>query len=265
MENSIHAIELEKALLGAILVNEKLFHNIKGRITPQEFYDKKNAQLFAVILEIYDNGYEDIEVAPIVNRLKEKGLLEKIGGEEYIASLIKNPGFASNATNYMKEISDKAAVRDLKVRLAGMQKDLEKTDVDPSAVLDKFETDVLSTNRGTEVKEFIDSKTAIDQTIEALEKRAAGEGVSGVSVDLPSLDAITGGFQKGDLIILAARPSMGKTALALNMAASASKTHNVAFYSLEMPTNQLYNRILSFTAFIDGDKLRDSKNITDNE
>ena len=259
-----NVIELERALLGAILVNEKLFHNVKGRITAEEFFNDKNAMIFTAITELYDKGYEDVEVRPILNRLEEKGQLEKVGAE-YIASLIESPGLPSNVTNYMKEISDKASLRNLRGRIDVMQKELAHPDVDASAVLEKLENDIIGTNRGTEIKEFIDSKTAIAQTIEAIERRAAGEGVSGVAVDFPSLDKITGGFQKGDLIILAARPSMGKTALALNMAANAAKTNNVAFYSLEMPTQQLYTRILSFTAYIDGNKLRDARNLTENE
>ena len=260
-----HAIEIERALLGAILVNEKSFHNIKGRLTADEFYDIKNSLIFQAIQDCFDAGYEEVEISPILSKLREEGNLEKAGGEVYIAELVKNAGLDANLGRYMKEISDKATLREIKEKSSKFLGELDDPAVDAAKVIDKFELDVLSTVRGEEVKEFMDSKNSIEATIKALEQRAAGENISGIPVEFPSLDNITGGFQRGDLIILAARPSMGKTALALNMAANASKKYKVAFFSLEMPTVQLYNRILSSTAFVNGSKLRDAKYLSENE
>lgn len=265
MENN-QVVELEKALIGAILVNEKAFHNVKGRLAADDFFDNKNKIIFQAISNVYDKGFEDIELAPIVNELLKNKQLDQIGGEEYLAVLMNQPGLESNITKYMQEISSKADLRRVKDRLSKIQKELEtSTNANADDVLERLEVEVLNTTRGTDVKEFVDAKTGINETIADLERKAAGEQVSGITVDLPSLDKMTGGFQKGDLIILAARPSMGKTALALNMAANASKRNNVAFFSLEMPMVQLYNRILSATAFIDGNKFRESKLLTDNE
>lgn len=266
MSNKNNVIDLERALLGAILVDESLFHNITGRLEPADFSDDKNAILFETISNVYGKGFEDIELPPIINELKRTNNFEKIGGEQFLAELMQQPALSSNVQKYMEEIYLAADHRRFKGKVEALKAKLEKEGVAGSeAAREQFENEALSAARGTSIKEFTNAKDGVANAIKDLERTASGDVAKGVAVDLPSLDEKTGGFQKGDLIILAARPSMGKTALALNMAANAARTKNVAFFSLEMPIAQLYNRIISFTAFVDGNKFRNSKNLTDNE
>lgn len=264
MENN-QVVEFERALLGSFLVNEKLFHGFKGRLEAEDFYDKKNGIIFDAISKIYDKGFEDIELKPIVEELKRANQLEAIGGAEYLAELMNQPALESNAQKYAQEIAAKADLRRIKQKLQKTLTDIDGAKASADDILGKVEQEILNTARGNEVKEFVDSASAIAQTIADIERRANGDTVSGVTVDLPSLDKLTGGFQRGDLIILAARPSMGKTALALNMATNASKRNNVAFFSLEMPLVQIMNRVLGSTAFIDGHKFREPRLLTENE
>lgn len=176
-----------------------------------------------------------------------------------------SPALDSNAAKYAEEIVAKANLRTIREQLQKTITEIDSAKADPQDVTAKLEQQILNTARGTEVKEFTDSATAIAQTIADIERRSNGETMSGITVDLPSLDKITGGFQRGDLIILAARPSMGKTALALNMAVNASKRYNVAFFSLEMPLVSIMNRVLGSTAFIDGHKFREPRLLTETE
>lgn len=262
MANNV--IELERALLGAILINEKLFYKVKGQLDPQDFFDTKHELIFGAINQVYDQGIEDIELAPIVQHLSSQKKLAKAGGENYLAALIKEAGLASNIHKYIQAIAEKADLRKVKILL---EKAKQKADKSTSAedILDIIEQQVLNNARQTKIKEFVDAKTGIEEAIKALESRINGDNISGISTGFAQLDEITSGFQKGDLVILAARPSMGKTALALNLAANIARKNSVAFFSLEMPLIQLWNRILSAASYIPGNKIKDGKNLTSQE
>ena len=260
-------VNLENALLGAILVDENLFNlKIKGRLVANDFLDKNNQVLFKAISEIHEKGFDQIEIPALMQTLELNKEIEKIGGENYIAKLMSQPALNTNVDNYIQEIASQSNLREIKVKFNQVKKELDQKNAGSAEeVLEKFENDFLGMARGTKIKDFINSKSGVNVAIKNIEKKAAGEIVSGVPVDLPSIDKMTGGFQNGDLVIIAARPSMGKTALALNMAVNAATKKNVAFFSLEMSSIQLFNRILSFTAFIDGNKIRESSKLSDNE
>lgn len=262
MSNTV--VEIEKSLLGAILVHEKLFYSIKGRMNAKDFFDKKNQIIFAAVEEIYDKGIEDIELPPIIEQLKKTNNLTKIGGENYLGMLMNNAGLQSNATKYMMEIIQKAELRNVKILLQSVSKEVDSA-TSAENILEILEQKVINSARGIQIKEFVNSKDGVENAVKALEARALGENISGISTGYAHLDKITGGFQNGDLIILAARPSMGKTALALNLATNIARKKNVAFFSLEMPIIQLWNRILSSKAYIHGNKIKSGQNLTAEE
>ena len=264
MEIKTH--EYEVGLLGLMLVDENAFHTIKGQIKTSDFQDRRHQIIFNTISKVYDKGFEEIEITPITDQLKKDKNFEKVGGLDYLALLMERPTLKTNVNKYIKIISERNNLKLFLERLKKLTTEIENAKLEKTdEILSKIEGDLLELIRGTKIKEFMDSKTAIDKAIKKIEDRASGKIVSGIAVGLPSLDRITGGMQNGDLIIIAARPSMGKTAFALNIASYASQKKNVALFSLEMPFEQIYNRIISFTAFVDQSKLRESQYLTKDE
>ncbi len=257
MINSQHAsVEIERAILGLLLVNKKAINNIRGFLLPEDFYDAKNSLLFQTILSVHDEGFE-IELAPVVAKLRTTNSFDKIGGEQYLAQLINESGIHANITKYIKAIADKSQLRKVAKVIAGLGVEISKSDISAEALLEKVESDILSSTRETKQKDFENAKSIVDRALQEIEKKAAHEGVSGLASEFPTLDNMTSGFQRGDLVIVAARPSMGKTAFALNLAATIAKNHTVALFSLEMPAVQIMNRLLSFTGYVEGNKLRE--------
>ena len=259
-----HSIKLEKALLGLILVNPSSINKIRGFIIANDFFDQKNRIIFSAFIDMMDEGSE-IETTLLIHRLEKNNNLKKIGGDLYISELIESAGMESNITKYIKEIADKSQLRKVKKVVGEIQAEIDKSSADASVILEQVEQGILSATRDTKQKDFEDAKSVVDSSLKRIEERASQEGISGLVTEIPSLDVMTSGLQKGDLIIIAARPSMGKTAFALNLAANVSKLNTVAFFSLEMPAEQLMNRILSFTGFIDGHKLKDSNKLTSDD
>jgi len=261
MENNHSVIEIEKSLLGLLLVDKKAILKVRGLLTPSDFYDRKNAVIFQSINNLVDNNSE-IELTLLVADINKSNAMNEAGGVEYIPSLINEAGLVANVNKYVKAIADKAQLRKVQGVLKGLNTEVSKNDADADALLEKVEQEILSATRDVQAKDFRGSEEIIAAAIKDIEQRAASEGITGIPSDFPKLDAITSGFQKGDLIILAARPSMGKTAFALNLAANAAAANNVAVFSLEMPSEQLFKRILGFTSFVDGYKITNSSMMT---
>ncbi len=259
-----NTLELERALLGLLIVERSSIGNVINYIKPDDFFDQKNRAVYSAIVDVTEQDM-DVEVATIVSVLKKKQLLEKVGGVNFISSLMNEAGLSSNLSKFVKEISEKSQLRKVGGVLSSLSTEVNKSDASAEDILEKVEQEILSTTRAIQTKDFETSKEVVDQTLEELRKKASHDGISGLSSELPSLDNMTSGFQKGDLIILAARPSMGKTAFALNLAASVSKAHNVAIFSLEMPSTQLVNRVISFTGYVDGGKIREPNKLSEND
>ncbi len=255
MAKEHNAIEIEQAVLGLLLSNHKLISNTIGYINAEEFYDKRHRMIFETLEELANSDIT-IEVAAIINRLKEKDQLIEIGSEAYLASLINLAALESNLTKFIKVISEKAHLRKVKNVVTKLSKDLEKENVDANELIEKVETNILASTRDIAMGEFEDAATIIKKTIKNIELRQSSTELAGIPTNWVEIDNMTSGFQKGDLVILAARPSMGKTAFALNIAASAAKANNVAFFSLEMPKEQLMARILSSVSYVDSYKFK---------
>ncbi|NQZ28889.1 MAG: replicative DNA helicase [Mycoplasmatales bacterium] len=249
------AIEIEKAVLGLLLSNQHLIGNTLGYIVAEEFYDKRHRIIFETLEELAAADIT-IEIAAIINRLKEKGQFVEIGSEAYLGTLISLAALESNLTKFIKVISEKAHLRKVKAVVTQLGKDLDKEDVDANELIEKVETDILASTRDVAMGEFEDAATIIKKTIKNIEMRQSSTELAGIPTDWTDFNAMTSGFQKGDLVILAARPSMGKTAFALNIAATAAKNNSVAFFSLEMPKEHLMARILSSVSYVDGYKYK---------
>uniref|UniRef100_A0A2C9KWB4 DNA 5'-3' helicase n=1 Tax=Biomphalaria glabrata TaxID=6526 RepID=A0A2C9KWB4_BIOGL len=242
MENKIvHASpELERAVLGHVITTKSL-NGVFGYLNPSDFTDKRNEIIYQALTEIQQGFAENhLELVALISHLKDKKLLEKAGGHEYIASLIEEAALPANITKFIKTIEDKARLRKFTKDLEHIQLRLQNPSVTPDQMVDTVENQVLSSIRDVEIKGFEDSNSISTRVYSIIEKKAAGQAPSGIKTEFSDLDELTGGFQKGDLIILAARPSMGKTALALNLMANvAHRGEAVAFYSVEMGADQI--------------------------
>ena len=262
--NKHNTVELERALLGLLIIERNTIGNVINYLEPIDFFDINNRTVYEAIVEVANNDM-DVETATIVASLKKTGKLEKVGGINFISSLMNEAGLSSNLSQFVKEISEKSQLRKVDNVLNSLSSEIKKNDASAEDILEKVEQEILSTTRAVQTSDFEHSSDIVDQAIESIRQKASHDGISGLSTDYPSLDDMTSGFQKGDLIILAARPSMGKTAFALNLAANIGRNHNVAVFSLEMPATQLINRLISFTGFVDGDKIREPNKLNDSD
>ncbi len=254
------SIEIEKAVLGLLISNNKLAAQHIGYLQPEEFFEQKNQLVFKAIKSLVEKDVK-LEIAALKNELETSGDWEKIGADVYIGELIQSSALESNLTKFMMVISDKAHLRYVKQVVNSLATDLTKSDADANELIEKVETEILASTRNNGIREFEHSREIIKKTIEQIQMRMQGGIVSGIATEWDDFNSITSGFQKGDLVILAARPSMGKTAFALNIAQTAARENTVAFFSLEMPKEQLLARVLSSTSYVDGYKFK-NKSLT---
>jgi replicative DNA helicase len=246
--------EAEQSVLGAILVRPEMLDHLVGTITPGDFYRQAHASVFQAMLDLYAKS-EPVDLVTVCALLKERSHLEGVGGPIFLAGLSEQVGFATNAVHYAKIVSEKASLR----RLLDVTQEISAACLAPQEHIPEFID-------AAEQKVFQVAETNIKQgfspigelaykevaTIEEIYGR--GSVVTGVASGFIDIDTLTAGFQKSDLIILASRPSMGKTALALNIAFNAKVP--VAFFSLEMSKEQLVRRQLSSIGQIDGNHIR---------
>lgn len=264
MKSNTNVVEYERALLGAVLVDKESFDKAKGLLATEDFYDDRNKIVFQAIDDSSEQGFS-IEPTPIIKLISEEGNLEKIGGPDYIDLLISDAGLSSNVLKFAEEIFEKARMRQVLLEINSLQSEIDSKNMSADEVLEQVEMNIISNQRDSSKSEFKSAKEVVKEVMEDIAKKLAGEMISGLPTEFAKLDEITGGFHKGDLIILAARPSMGKTALALNMAANIAKEKHVAFFSIEMPSKQLVNRIIGFTGNLPSKKIQKPEYMTQSD
>ncbi|MDQ5950234.1 MAG: replicative helicase [Patescibacteria group bacterium] len=254
-------LESEQALLGAIMLRPEGVYEIMDIISGESFYAEKHRMIFKSMMELFQKN-EPIDMLSLSAKLTEKNMLQNVGGRGYLAELVHSVPSATNIKYYAEIIQKKSMLRRL-IEAAERIHDLGYgDDGELDEILDQAEKKVYEvTNSGT-VHKFIDIKDTLTdawERIDALHK--AGTGLRGVSTGFKDLDNMLSGFQPSDLIILAARPSMGKTALALDIARQAAVQDNTAvgIFSLEMSSGQLVDRMLSAEARVNSWKLRTGK------
>ncbi len=252
-------LEAEKAVLGSGLMDKNALGEIIEIIKdPENFYKASHQLIFKEMVRLSEKG-EAVDLLTVSNALRNSGNFDKAGGSEYLTGLLDIIPTVSNASYYANIVRDKAVLRNLIT--AGMNIMSNGYDETESveAVIDRSEQEIFSLSQRSVRNDFVPIKSIMASTFEKLEelyKRQAH--VTGVPSGFPDLDYLTAGFQAGNLIIVAARPSMGKTALCLNMAqniAIREKTP-VGIFSLEMPKEELALRFLCSLARIDGSRLK---------
>ena len=262
--NKNDVIDYEIALLGTIIKSNKAFDKAKEIILHSDFLDSKHQIIFLAIEKAVKQGYA-LEEKPIIKILKEENNFEKIGGEEYINYLISEAGLFKNITNYAKSIIEASRLREVHSKVKSILSKMDSEKISADEVLEKVEMEIISSARDTKVTEFKPVEEIVQTVIQEIHDKLSGKLVTGIKTDYKLLDKMTTGLHKGDLFILASRPSMGKTALALNIASNIAQDKNVAFFSVEMPSKQIINRLIGLMGFLPSYKIQDPKFMTESD
>ncbi len=268
-------IEAEQALLGSVLVNNDIIDEISSIIKPSIFYDPAHVKIYEVVENLNNKGMIANPIT-LKNFFEKDNMLSEVGGTEYLVKLTRFSGSTKQAVDYAKIIHEMFLRRELVMISDKLSSDtLNANDKEENAevIIENTEKSLFElAERGSFSQSFLKFNQALDQTIEmATIAMQNDQGIVGVPTGLKDLDEKLGGLHKSDLIILAGRPSMGKTALATNIAYNASQhilkrqeKSSVAFFSLEMSSEQLSTRILSEQAKIRSDDIRRGK-VTEEE
>ena len=260
-------IDAEKALLGAIILKPDVMHDISVTIFPESFYADKHSAIFNAIQSIFSKG-DPIDTVSVVTKLKDMKQLDRVGGAAYITELIETVPAAGNAMYYGNQVQAKATLRGL-IHAADDIAEIGYSDPEViDEALDQAEKKIFQATQAPSAQKFRPIGSALSEAWERFEHLTENpEDKRGVPSGFPALDNVLAGFQKSDLIILAARPSMGKTTFALDIARNAALQHgaSVGIFSLEMSDQQLVDRMLAAESGVDSWKLRTGRLSNDSE
>ena len=266
-------IEAEQALLGSILVNNDIIDEVSNIINPTSFYDPAHTKIFEVIETLNNKGMIANPIT-LKNFFEKDNMLNEVGGTEYLVKLTRFSGSTKQAIDYAKIIHEMYLRRELVLISDNLSSEtLNSKEDSAEKIIESTEKSLFDlAERGSFSQSFVKFNQALDQTIEmATQAMKSDKGIVGVPTGLTDLDEKLGGLHNSDLVILAGRPSMGKTALATNIAYHAAQNilsrqekSSVAFFSLEMSSEQLSTRILSEQARIKSDDIRRGK-VTEEE
>jgi len=252
-------IEAEASLLSAILIDNRILDDVADVLAPSDFYRAGHQIIYGAMIELVEKR-EPIDLVTLANILKDRGELETVGGAVYLAKLIDEVPLAVNADHYAKIIHDKATLRKLIENGYAIIKSCFGDPEHVDEIIDYAEGCIFEISEKKIKPSFSEVKDLLIGGFDTLKMCEENKGIpTGVATGFKQLDKLTSGFQKSDLIILAARPSMGKTAFALNVARNVAVESNipVAFFSLEMAKEQLVMRLLFAEARLNATRLRD--------
>jgi len=253
--------EAEKALLGSLMMDKEGIIKIIDLIKPEDFYKGNHGKIYQAMLDIFEKN-EPIDLLTLTQRLKEKGELEEIGGASYLSEILSSVPTPSHIMYYAKIVREKKVRRSLiqvseEISSLGYE---EGKEID--LVLDEAEKKIFGITQESLTQSFLPIKTELDGAFERIDKIHSQKGaLRGVTTGFPKLDDMLAGLQRGDFILLASRPSLGKTSLALDIARAAALKENqtVGMFSLEMSKEQLVDRLIASQAGISLWKLRTGK------
>lgn len=259
MEQSVpFAEEAEAGIISAMFKDREVIQDIVQLVRDTDFYKPENAILFKAILEIDESG-QSVDLVTMTNKLRKENLLEKAGGVFYLGQIAAAPSTVYNVKQYVKIVQEKSTMRQL-IRISDGIRNRCFDDAEPvESILDDAERLVLDISKQRQRNDVTRVDEIVPTNLEKIEEAAKQEDeITGIPSGFIDLDHMTNGWQRSDLIILAARPAMGKTALCLNMAANAAIDYHypVAIFSLEMSKEQLVMRMLAAAARIDQKRLR---------
>ena len=263
-----HNIEAEQGVLGAMMLgDQRAIDEVVTMLVPEDFYRQSHKEIYSRMLELQNSG-QAIDTITLVNTLRTAGKLDDVGGVAYITTIAASVPTAANIHYHAQIVRDKSRLRrmiEVATEIVRMGYEPETDDV--QSLLDKAESDMMAVSQSGNTTDFTSLGDIVMDSVNKLDKLSSqGGGLLGIPTNIIDFDKMTSGLQPSDFIILAARPSMGKTALALNIAAEVAlrahtkmkekKPLTVAIFSLEMSKEQLVNRLLCSEALIDSGRLR---------
>jgi len=254
------AVELEKAILGAMMIDKRGVDEVVDLLESDVFYLPEHQEIFSAIIHLFNEG-KPIDIYTITESLQKRGTLQQIGGEYYLITLSNLVATAAHIEYHARIVLQMYVKRRL-IEISGeiIEKSYDET-VDVLDLLDSAEQELFKVSQGSLKRGSAKIASVVTDVKAHLEQLAKQEGLSGISTGFPSLDEYTSGWQNGELIIIAARPGMGKTAFVLSMARNMAVDHNVpvAIFNLEMTSDQLIKRLFSIETEIPADKFRSGK------
>lgn len=252
------ALDLEESVLGALMLEKDALTDVIDILKPENFYKDANKEIYQSIIDLF-NESEPIDLLTVTSQLKKNGKLEYVGGSFYVTQLTTRVNSASNIEYHARIILEQSIKRQL-IEVSGeVQKDAYEDTTDVFDLLDNTEQSLFDISESHIRKNYSQVKGLMKEAIDELQaKKTRKDGITGVPTGFIDLDNITSGWQPSDLVIIAGRPSMGKTALVLSMMRNASIDHEmpIALFSLEMSSLQIVNRLISSEAELDSDKIK---------
>ena len=260
------ALDVEESVLGAMLLEPSGVDAAMEALGSDSFYDPRHRMIFEAMSSLVAE-HTPVDIVTVSNKLIEKGNLEAVGGAVVLTGLSEKVGSGANLEYYIKILKQKTIQRDLISASYRILKDSFDDSINVDDLIDKAQTKVYDAIQSNIRKEVQDIGSILKDVVGDIEKQQSSVGLSGVSSGYAKIDRITGGWQPSDLIIIAARPSVGKTAFAMNIARNAAveKHLPVAFFSLEMSCAQLAKRLLVSETGLSADKIKGSLKIEDHE
>lgn len=252
-----HDLDAEKGVLGSILLDPELADDVALIVRPEDFYSEANEKLFRHLLDMHDGGGR-IDTTLLLDRLRSAGDLERTGGAAYLAEIVHAVPYAANAVYYAEIVRAKSTLRSLIHASTEILRDAYEPTHDPREMVGRAEEMIFRVNDERSADQITGIQDVLVEAFQRIDARLEHGGSSGVPTGFTDLDNLCGGLHESELIILAARPSMGKTAFATNIAENVAIKSNVAtlIVSLEMAKLELGQRLLCSQGRIDASKFR---------
>ena len=253
-----HNEEAEKSVLGAVMLNEDVLFDVLEVVEEDDFYNPAHKEIYKAIWELYKDN-KAVDVLTVSEELKRRGVLQMAGGRAYVAQLTLDVPSTVNAVEYARIVNEKATLRKMITAAEDITEQGYKASMDATEILDYAERSVFSIAQRNQKSDYTDIQSVLITNIQAIDDAAKNQGkVLGTPTGFKTLDDVLNGLQKSNLVIIAARPSMGKTAFALNIAqqSAVSEGSSVVIFSLEMSKEQLGQRLLSSQSRVEMTKLQ---------
>jgi replicative DNA helicase len=256
-----HNLDAERSVLGAGLLSKDALADVVEIVRPEDFYDGANKEIFSVMLDMFREN-KSVDIVTVCDELKRRKALELAGGRSYIATLSSDVPSTTNAAEYARIVAEKASLRKLILAAEDIREKSFEENEDTTDILDYAEKSIFAIAQSRQTNDYTPLKEVLVNDLDILDEAIKNKGqVTGITTGFKKLDEVTSGLQKSDLVILAARPSMGKTAFALNVAQNAAVKGKgtVLIFSLEMSKEQLGQRLLAMEAKVDMENIKKGK------
>ncbi len=253
-----HNEEAEKSVLGAVMLNREVLFDVLEEVDADDFYNAAHKEIFNAIWELYKQN-KAVDVLTVSEELKKRGVLQMVGGRAYVAQLTLDVPSTINAVEYAKIVREKATIRKMVLASEDITDKGYQASMDAKDILDYAEKSIFSIAQRNQKSDYSDVQSVLLTNIQDIDEAAKNQGkVLGTPTGFKDLDDVLNGLQKSNLVIIAARPAMGKTAFALNIAqqSAVSGGSSVLIFSLEMSKEQLGQRLLSSQSRVEMTKLQ---------